>query len=330
PRLIRLNQSEQAALLTERHSWFRSTAQRLLSEMRSVGVPHAFFLMDDLREIPADAGWANRLWTMADFGVLSVADIRFVLDKGGPADRIHALRLAEPYFAKHPEVENCVLKVEDDPSPFVRFQLALTAGKLNPNLAGPLLGRLLRRPDAARWLGSAALSSAKDAAPGLLAELAVENKFASAHPATLGQLAGMVGARGKDEDTLAVLTLLGRVKQQAVQLAILEGLGDGMRSRDASLGQWLVKARPDDGTERFGPFFRQAAETARNEKSPPASRLAAVRLLGYAPFKVAGDPLAELLSPRNSTELQAASLRALTAFDDPKVAGQILAQWDGY
>jgi putative membrane-bound dehydrogenase-like protein len=330
PRLDRLNRFDQIALLTKEQSWLRSTAQRLIFEMRHVGVPDA--LMTDLREIPARAGWGNRLWTLMEFGVLSADDIRLVLDKGDAADRIHALRLAELFFAKHPEVENRVLKVEDDPSPSVRFQLTLTASKLNPNLAGPLLSRLLRHPDTDRWLISAALSSAKNIAPALLAELAVDSVFAAAHPATIGQLAGMVGARGNDADTLAVLKLLSKAETTSVQLAILDGLGEGMRSRDASLGKWLANppAGAKEAVAEVLPHFSRAADTARNDATPPAARQLAIRLLGYAPFEVAGEPLAELLTPRNPTEIQAAALRALTAFDDPKVAGQMLAQWEGY
>src|SRR5207248_1249621 len=104
------------------------------------------------------------------------------------------LRASEPFMRDDPELENAVLRLEDDTSPFVRFQLSLSAGGLNPNLGGSLLARLIRRPDADRWLVTAALSSAKDSAPALLTELATDEQFAAARPATLGQLAAMVAA----------------------------------------------------------------------------------------------------------------------------------------
>jgi putative heme-binding domain-containing protein len=81
---------------------------------------------------------------------------------------------------------------------------------------------------------------------------------------------------------------------------------------------------------QVGPFFRQAADTARNEKATPAARLAAVRLLGFAPFDVAGELLAELLNPRAPVELQSAALRALAGYADPKVGPLLLAGWDAY
>jgi putative membrane-bound dehydrogenase-like protein len=310
------------ALLLDQ-DWSKRTASRLAYEERAAQ-PKLWVRAGTSRDL------SYMLWMVHGNGGLTEQPILRGLNSPNADHRIHALRLAEEYFAKSPALEVKALNLEDDPSPFVRFQLALSAGSLNPNLSGPLLARLLRRPDADRWLVTACLCSAKDAAPALLAELAVDEKFAARQPATLGQLAGMVGARGKDEDTLAVLALLGKVKQPAVQLAILEGLGDGMRSRDASLGEWLSKAAAKDVTERIGPFFSKAADSARNEKATPASRLAAVRLLGYGPFDVVGEPLAELLNPRSPVEVQAAALRALAGFSDRRVGPMLLAPWDGY
>jgi putative membrane-bound dehydrogenase-like protein len=307
--------------------WARQTAQRLTYQAnpdRKGRLEPADFnnaLVDGV-------GTGEALATLRLCGKLSSGVLSLVMRMKSASGRVIAIRNAEPMLKDDPVLENNVLRLEDDPSAIVRFQLALSAGSINPNLSVPLLARLLRRPDADRWLVAACLCSAKDAAPGLLAELAVDEKFAARQPATLGQLAGMVGAKAKDDETLAVLTLLGKVKSPAVQLAILEGLGDGMRHRDASLGQWLAKA--GDAGERIRPFFRQAADMARNEKASLTSRIAAVRLLGYAPFDVAGEPLAELLNPRSPVELQSAALRALAGFNDPKVGPLLLAGWDGY
>src|SRR5205085_4350237 len=116
----------------------------------------------------------------------------------------------------------------------------------------------------------------------------------------------------------------------AVQRAILEGLGDGMRSRDASLGQWLATPAGKPALATVTPFFRQAADTAANERSAPAARVAAVRLLGFGPFDLVGEPLATLLSPRPPAEVQAAALRALAGLPNPQVGPLLLAAWDGY
>jgi putative membrane-bound dehydrogenase-like protein len=306
--------------------WIRSTYQRLICEANAAG-------RDDkelrrlMGALPSTSHNPEVMWSLHCAGLLTSNEIEVPLEVENKAFRINALRLAEMYFAKSPTLEVAALRLENDPSPFVRFQLALSAGSMNPNLSGPLLARLLRRPDADRWLVAACLCSARDAASGLLTELAVDEKFAVSQPATLGQLAGMVGAKGKDEEMLAALKLFDNIKP-SVQLAILQGLGDGMRSRDASLGQWLSKA--GDAGDRVRPLFRYVAVTVGSEKAPLSSRIAAVRLLGYAQFAIAGEPLAELLNPRSPVELQSSALRALAGFNDPKVGPLVLAGWDGY
>jgi putative heme-binding domain-containing protein len=60
------------------------------------------------------------------------------------------------------------------------------------------------------------------------------------------------------------------------------------------------------------------------------ARLAAIRIVGYAPFDIAAGPLSELLGPRNAVEIQSVVLRALAGFDDPKVGSLILDHWDGF
>ena len=336
PRLDDARLGDLPVRLAMRSSWGRETAERLLYEARPLNKDLLdLWLVDAFKQVRPAAGPAALspghlfLWLRQSHGLLTPKDVVSVLESGTDTGIIHVLRLAER-FAEEPVIELVIMKIEDHLTPFSRFQLALSLGSFHPGFATPFLLRLLRRPNADRWLVAACLCSARDAAPGLLADLAVDEKFAASQPATLGQLAGMVGAKGKDEEMLAVLGLLAKVKPANAQLAILEGLGDGMRHRDASVGQWLSEARPKDVTAHIGPLFRQAAETARNDQAKLPARLAAIRLLGYGPFDVVGEPLAELLSPRSPVEVQSAVLRALAGFSDPKVGPLVLAGWDGF
>jgi putative membrane-bound dehydrogenase-like protein len=309
--------------------WVRSTVRRQLYEIRGGDQnPLASMTAEQLhRDRPLGLGPIN--WALRSAGRLSAADVELGLKLPDATGRIHSLRLAESFLRENPSIENRVLATEDDPSPMVRFQLALTAGYLHPSLSTPLLSRLLRRPDADVWLKTAALSSAKDAAPGLLKDLVNDPGFAK-QPAVLGQLAAMAGARGTDADTLAVVNVLAKAKTPAVQRSILEGLGDGMRSRDGSLGQWLATPAGKPALVTVAPFFRQAADTAADERATPAARVAAVRLLGFGPFDLVGEPLAGLLNPRSPIDVQGAALRALAGFPNPQVGPHLLAAWDGY
>lgn len=327
PRLDRATPEQLVDGLMSDHEWVRTTARRRLVETKPESGP-ALLSRQILEGAPRN-GYKDLLWALRSFDKLTAEEV----EKAFPwdaADRIHALRLAGPLLGKSPALETAVLRAAEDPSAFVRFQLALTAGDLHPSLSRPLLSGLLRHPDADKWLTAAALSSAKDAAPGLLADLTADAAFAPTHTTLLGQIAGMAGARGTDEATLAVVAVLAKAKSPAVQRAILDGLGEGMRTRDASLGQWLATPTAKEALTTVGPFFRQAADTARDEKATPAARVAAVRLLGSGPFALVGEPLARLLNPRSPAEVQAAAMRALAGFTDKQVGPILLAAWDGY
>jgi putative heme-binding domain-containing protein len=78
------------------------------------------------------------------------------------------------------------------------------------------------------------------------------------------------------------------------------------------------------------PFFEQAAVSARDGQRPLAERLAAVRLLGYAPFVMAAPALQALFTPDTSGEVHAAAVRALSLHDNPRVAEMLLAGWFSY
>ncbi|HVK07190.1 MAG TPA: PVC-type heme-binding CxxCH protein [Gemmataceae bacterium] len=326
PRIEAEKRKELVGSLLSKHEWIRATARRIVAEDK----PNE--TLEDLLKwrlyLPQD-GSGKLLGAIRTFDKLTARDVEDVLKNGDANDRVQALRLAGPFLGANPDLENQILNAEHVESSFVRFQLALTAGELHPRWSTPLLSRLLRHPEADVWLKTAALSSARDAAPGLLKDLADDPVF-SKDPAVLGQLAAMAGARGTDADTLAVVTVLARAKTLAVQRAILEGLGDGMRSRDGSLGQWLATSAGKPALATVAPFFRQAADTAGDERAKPAARVAAVRLLGFGPFDLVGEPLAGLLSPRSPAEVQAAALRALAGFPNPQVGPHLLAAWDGY
>src|SRR5205085_1683586 len=119
---------------------------------------------------------------------------------------------------------------------------------------------------------------------------------------------------------------------QQWQVAILEGLGQGLQNTSRPLNR--LWDQPPTGlkpaVERAQTFFQRAAATAHEEKRPVAERIAAARLLGYGPFSTAAPALQGLLSPQNPGEVQFTAARALSLHDNPKVADMLLASWGSY
>src|SRR5262249_40162571 len=148
-------------------------------------------------------------------------------------------------------------------------------------------------------------------------------------------VAALAAASATDAELVKALSLLksepGR-SPAAWEVALLEGLGDGLRSGQRSLARLLETPPPalKDAAARVRPFFESATAPARSGKRPFGERLAAVRLLGHGPYPVGGPALRELLSPRQPPEVQLAAIRALAQHDNPSVAKSLLAAWPGY
>jgi len=321
--------------LAHPNSWWRLTAQRLLVERQDKTIVPAVQKL--AKETDSAVGLVHALWTLHAFGGLEDGFIEVAFYDTRPLVREQALRLAEERFARSASIRTAAVKLADDAHAHVRFQLALSLGSADTPETAAALAKLLRKEGADPWFQTAILSSAGKNAPGMLDSLARDREFLkSSTPAEqrlLARLASLVAARAADADLTKVLKLLG--DDQAVggwQVAILEGLGEGLKNSGRPLSK--LWDQPSDAlkeaVQRVRPFFDRAAITARDEKRPMNERLAAVGLLGYGPFGAAQAPLKELLAPTAPGELNLAAVRALSFQDNAKVADILLEQWGSY
>ena len=144
----------------------------------------------------------------------------------------------------------------------------------------------------------------------------------------------MVGARGNAEEVAKLVATIasGDTKTARLDVAMLDGLGQGMRSAKVTLPAWLVN--PPVGSEKAAEALRErfakSAIALRDETQPAAARVGAANLLASAPFDVAGPALAEILFPSAAGDVQLAAVRALAAHGDARVAEMFLKNWKGY
>lgn len=323
PDLSRAGVDELAAALVKPNPWWRLTAQRLLVERQAKDATTAIRArIADARGTP---GHANLLWALDGLGVLAPADLDRAFADPEPGMREQALRLAEQFFADSPETVRRATALFGDPSPRVRFQLALSAGRLPPaRRADVLAARLVRVTDP--WVRTAALASAAEVAAGLTERLA-----STADPVVVSQLAAVVGAKGDEAEVTGLLARAADATDRG-GAAVLAGLGEGMRGGKKPLAAWLADppAAAKPAVAKLRGRFEAAAAAVRDEAKPAAERVAAADLLAVAPFDVAGPALAAALSPSAPGDVQAAAVRALAAHPDPGVAPLLLGPWAGY
>ena len=335
PDFTRLTAPQLTEELVSTNPWRRITAQRLLAEAQAKEAVAR--VRGRLPQAIGRPGRVNLLWTLAGLKELTVGDVLPALDDPNPGVREIALRLAEPFLEAATNKDKGQLgerigKLVDDPSPRVRFQLAFTARYLPAPLNYQTISQLLTKDEGDRWIQTAALSSAYGWGADLLA--AFHRAPTAPSLGILTRLAAMVGAGGNAEEISRLIATIagGDATTAARDVAILEGLGQGMRGGKLSLPAWL--ASPPKGSEKAAASLRdrfvKSAAALQDDSLPTTARISAANLLASAPFDIAGPALGEALAPTVPGDLQIAAVRALGAHADPKVAAVFLMHWKGY
>jgi putative membrane-bound dehydrogenase-like protein len=332
PRLRKATTVELVNHLAHPNSWYRLTAQRLLIERQDREAIDPLRILSRQR---AAAGRIHALWTLDGMGSLDDADIDDALRSGEPDVIVQGLRLAEPRLTRSEALRKPLRGLADGPHP-VRIQLALSFGAADMPDHLDVLAALARDTKGDPWLSTAILTSAGKHAPELL-ELMVRypiftERMTAGDLAFLTRLSAIIGAAGKEADLARTFALLDGDRPSGWQVAVLEGIGQGMQQGGRSLKKLWDSPPPElkDTVSKARPFFDRAAVTAADEKRSTDDRIAAVRLLGIGPFAPAAKPLTNLLAPQQPAEIQLAAVRALAAHDHPRVAEVLLAGWYSY
>ena len=357
---MRLGQAPDTELvqqLSSRNIWWRRTAQRLLVEGNHVDtVPSLVRLFE---ESPSPLGRVHALWTLDGLGKLDPSLVARALDDPVPGVRENAIRLAEPFLAKAPELARKLTQMAGDPDPKVRFQLLCTLGFLDSAEATAAQNKLLVDGVEDPWMQVAALS----ASPGRVLpyfELAVSRLADSETKARRNffhQVGAVIGMRAKSEEMRRLLTIVvdgPRPNSDWWGGATLDGMAEGVRAKGADAKAAL---KPDRDlflrmfAGRPGPPGHAAVhllavlglpnDSAATESLKRAERIAADRkvdasvradsldLLALANSDREARLLERLLDPQEPESVQIAAVRALNSIIGPKVGPMLLAKWNG-
>lgn len=324
PDLSALTAKQLVEELVSPNPWRRLTAQQLLLELPRDKAKEGFrgFVFRKQPEAP------NYFWARHGIGALDI-DLTLTpafITSREPGMRENALRLAEPYLREDEAAVRLLTLLVKDPSPRVRFQLALSAGAMKPADAAPILAALLEKDAGDPWTVTAALSSANECGFELLETLTAKGKRPNAP--IVARLAAMIGAKGDTKQITRALELVA----DGGDPAILDGLGQGMRASASPLTSWWAKppAEAKDALAKLRKRFEEAAKFVRDEKGESVHRVAAANLLAYGPFEVGGDALATVLAPATPGDVQQAAIRALASHNDATVSELLLKGWSGY
>ena len=349
PDLGQASAAELVQMLAHANGWHRRTAQRLLLERQDAAAVPLLKELAAIGESPLSR--LHAMWTLEGLDALEPAIVREAMRDDDPRVREHAVRMAESLLQ---ELGGSVVARIGDTDARVRFQLAMTLGKISGNHRP--LAQLAASDGEDPWFRAAIVNAAGPRALQVLTRLLVRHRGFFAEPMEgrremVSRLAQSIGVRGDSNDvTMLLITLDGsRILARPAWLqATLGGLARGL-ARDRSkrlrvpsaehvLRRLLTRSSEETRIAAaevaqhllFPEFTRMALVSARDEELPVEKRARAVGYLRGGRFSAVAPALRKILDSPSPRPLRAAAVQTLAAFDDPGVSEILLAGWQGY
>ena len=220
------------AHLESNNAWWRLNAQRLLVDRR--GGDAADLLARLVESGTSPEARVHALWTLDGLDRLDAATLRTALADTHARVRENAIRLAEQYAPRMPDVATLLMTMETDPDLGVRFQLMSAASLLESSAAKALQHRILLRDMKNAWVQTMGLLVL-----GTDLGAVLQDALAQAPPARndtyasyLARIAALIGASGDADAIRALLRLTrpGPVRAQWWNAALLGGLAGGLQT----------------------------------------------------------------------------------------------------
>lgn len=311
-------------LLKSTNGWHRETAQRLLLQKRDpAAVP---FLRDLSRDQTAPIAQTLAVRTLLLLGDENSGMIHSLLKSAEPQARRIAVRLGIEMLIQHPNdaaLRETLFRRSEDPSPLVRFELALSLARLEGKGVDNCWLDLAAATDMNAHMRAALLSAAKDR-PKLISTRLNQLGPEDSIPPLLLELLRISGASGGDGEVQLVLGRCLSLDLKASPTSrwlMMAALGQGLRTR----GRSLVEAT---NTPELKSLFNRSCDAAVAQLAlPNEHHAAAVALLSFAAPEKAIPVLREQLKPQISVDLQRAAIVALGDLPGSEGALAALAQW---
>lgn len=337
------------AHLAHPNIWWRLTAHRLLVERqdRSV-VPRLAAMAAGHASSRARLHALNLLEGLA---ALEAAHLKAALQDTHPEVRVHAVRLSEAF----PGLAGRLARMVEDPSPRVRFQLALSLGEFSgPTVVGAL-ARLARDHSGDPWFRTAVLSSEAGSSGAMLESLLGSRAWLAREAAEtipfFTELASVIGARNRSSEIEALLARVSRdrlFRKEEWLTAAARGLTRGQQMAGAprrqirgtrKITRRLMAANSSEAHRaardmvvqfRMPRLFPRAGQEALSPSLPANRRELAICALGSQTFRQAAPVFDRLLAAPLDPTLLKAALETLDSFRGSAAGPLLVRHWKAY
>jgi len=331
PRLGKAATAELVATLEHRNGWQRDTAARLLFQRQDRSAIQPLEKLVETAKLPEAR--MHALYALRSLKGLTKEIVLRGLRDDHPRVREHAILVAEGVAPSAPAVAARLREMTTDEDARARYQLAFSLGELSAGRPRTqALAQLARRDGGDRWVRLAILSSLAEGADELANELLADTKFRSSQAGRefLGQLALLIGTRGRQSEVAALLRGVDGLgdTEKALSAGLVRRLSEGLTKSGSPLRKQLA------GSARAQEILRDLVSASRklaaNEKGGVKERAEAARTLALGAFADVRGVLGELLGTRQPQPLQLAAIETLSRFPDAEAAGLLVSAWPGF
>ncbi len=328
---LRVATTEQlVALLGHKNAWHRETASRLLFQRKASDA------IAPLRRLVANSprplARLHALCLLDGLGGLDTTTLLAGLDDSHTQIRRHAIRLAEPFTSDQRIAAAYKSLVEDD-SVDVRYQLAFSAGEIanRPDRIA-VLGRLVGRDSANRWMQTAIQSSLTNDAGEMFAMIAGGREHDSlASYQFLERLAGQILAQRDVEQTRQAVLVLESIPSAnaSMMLPVLGKFANARKRGNPILAKLDRNGELTSLDQAITDRVAAMMAAASDEDQSAATRAEAALSLTYGEYGQVGSMLIGLLDSQHPNRVQRAALQSLATFDNDEVAEAMIKVWNG-
>ncbi len=320
PRLGDLSSLELVSLLDHPNGWHRDTASRLLYSRQDHDVIKP--LKKRALESVLPVGRITALYALQGMRELDMSLVQKALSDLHPEVRVHALRLAET-FSERQALERCLERLASDPSPRVRFQLALSLGAFRPDVKHPILLQMIDAERHLPWMRFALLCSIHESGADVFKSLVNNSSLlhSESGKSFLLDLIQQMGRQGQQRQVdiiwHTVMELLDEPIRETMLLSLLDAVS--AQSRKA-----MVKESSGQLNAFVNRVVREAVSRSRDKTLSDSQRIEAIDRLRFGSFEKAKELFVELLHISESKPIQLVALKTLGRFEDITVAAMII------
>ncbi len=318
PDLSIVKSEQLVALLEHPNAWHRETSARLLYERQATTVIPELVSLAKTASIPQ--GKIHSLRSLSGLRALTTDVLKDALDDPHPQVRRHAIQLSEE-LADQTALHQKLARLAQDPNAEVRYQLAFSMGEFNHPKKAEILTELVRKGAESKWITLAAMSSLRDEAGEVFAELITNNDFQSSAAADmLSSLAQMIVRENDAQQVSTALEGLSKMKNAEPSFAL------PLLGKFREIRQETVKT--DAFQKQFDSLITITIKQAVDSELELDRRLIAVNSLAFGDWSQVQNPLVALATQDPSSLLSTAALRVASQFNQSSVTDLLLEGWN--